>query len=240
MLTLKVLRQFCGPQFFKNVVIATTMWDTFPPDVDLLKFQTRQIELAEEVGWKDMTQGGTKTLSYRGTSESAWNVLDTLLEGRVEQATPQIQDEMFHHIRLEETGAGRVLVEDMKRRSEKLEKEYQEELAEVERENRKKEDELRNMKADMEEARLLAESRQLHHQGQSHGQDRHSGKPHKRQSSTLEYKGQQVTRREMEVIWREKDARLKEKDAKYREEYVSARRQLSEWKKQALKMLGYR
>lgn len=105
---LSVFRDLCGDSSLKNVILVTTMWDEEDESVGT----QREEELVSDF-WKDMIRLGSRTCRFRGTRESAWQIMDGLdLDGPRQKRTPlQIQREMVDRgLPLHETTAARTLL----------------------------------------------------------------------------------------------------------------------------------
>ena len=105
---LKNLRMFanlCGDGATKKVILATTMWDL----VDENEGGRRETQLQERY-WKGMLSGGSRVARFLGTHDSAWGIVDMIVEkdeGFPSRSPLLIQEEMVElHQQLGETKAG--------------------------------------------------------------------------------------------------------------------------------------
>ena len=115
LMNLRMFEKLCGRNVFQNVILTTTMWDK----VDALTGLRREEELRSGC-WKGMINQGSKTARYRNTRESAWLILDTIIEHS--RLAVLLQKEMVDMERqLCETHAGQILYNAL----EKLMKEQQ-------------------------------------------------------------------------------------------------------------------
>ena len=84
-----MFRELCGIDAIQNVILTTTMWD----DVDEKTGEIREKELKEEY-WRAMLERGSTTSRFWGTRESAFDVIDPLLEAANKQSSVLIQREL--------------------------------------------------------------------------------------------------------------------------------------------------
>lgn len=118
---LQLIERLCGKNALQNVVLTTTMWDKIEGDAGT----QREKELKRGC-WKEMIKQGSKTVRYRNTWESAWDILDGVL-GHSRLAV-LLQREMVDMERqLRETQAGQKLYNML----ETLMKAQQEKLDEI-------------------------------------------------------------------------------------------------------------
>ena len=104
---LVALRNLCGDESLKNVILVTTMWDELEDESIGSKME---VELS--TFWKDMMRPGSRTCRFQGTRESAWEIIECLdLEGCHQTRTPlRIQREMVdRHLLFFETTAAETL-----------------------------------------------------------------------------------------------------------------------------------
>jgi len=128
-MNLRMLQALCGEHFFQNVVLATTMWGTVPKKI-LPDLETREAELnGSTVFWADMLERGSKYSRYENTIVSAREIIGTCLE-RINAPTLNIVLEIRRGLSLEDTSAGRILTEELRKREEKRRQELLEEEAE--------------------------------------------------------------------------------------------------------------
>jgi hypothetical protein len=67
--------RLCGQDALKNVILATTKWGDVTREVGL----RREQQLAEN-HWKDMLDSGAKMAQFNNTQESAWAIVDLVLQ----------------------------------------------------------------------------------------------------------------------------------------------------------------
>jgi hypothetical protein len=121
---INMFQKLCGENGLKNVVLATTMWDTASTQQEIEKFGEREQELKGDF-WKRMISGGSQVRRY-------WNDRDTgeQLIRELVRNTPvalDIQSELVdEHKNLADTAAGSYIDEGL----EQLHQLYQEELNE--------------------------------------------------------------------------------------------------------------
>jgi len=106
-MNLRMFEKLCGKNAFQNVILTTTMWDK----VDALAGLEREKELRSGC-WKGMINQGSKTVRYRNTRDSAWDILDSVI-GHTRVAM-LLQEQMVDMQRqLRETDAGKTLYNDL-------------------------------------------------------------------------------------------------------------------------------
>ena len=101
----RVFANLCGDGATKKVILATTMWDL----VDENEGERRMTQLQERY-WKGMLVGGSEVARFKGSYESAWEIVDIIVnkdEGPSSRPPLLIQEEMVELDRqLGETQAG--------------------------------------------------------------------------------------------------------------------------------------
>ncbi|GLB39697.1 hypothetical protein LshimejAT787_0702070 [Lyophyllum shimeji] len=101
---LDMFNKLCGPNAARNIILATTKWSEVTTDVGL----RREKQLKDE-HWRDMIKHGSRTCRFNATRESAWEIVNQILDHRAIDAS-QIQEELVVIDKfLEETDAGRTL-----------------------------------------------------------------------------------------------------------------------------------
>jgi len=107
---LRMFGQLCGDQAVKKVVFVTTMWDKG----DERKHESRENDLLQNY-WKKMIEHGASTDRFRNTLESAWRIIDTVLQQQ-EAEILLLQEEIVDLQRaLNETQAGKTLYTDLQK-----------------------------------------------------------------------------------------------------------------------------
>jgi len=100
-----MFEKLCGKHALGNIILTTTMWDK----IDETTGQEREKELKGQY-WKSMIKLGSTTIRYRNTKDSAWEILDKVLESGHNRHAVLLQNEMVDMERqLNETDAGRTL-----------------------------------------------------------------------------------------------------------------------------------
>ncbi|KAH7905078.1 hypothetical protein BJ138DRAFT_1106281 [Hygrophoropsis aurantiaca] len=100
---LALMKELCGSDAYPNIVLATTRWG----DIGEASGNAREKLLLDY--WADLIKGGSRMAQFRGTSESAWAIVDLILE-RTPLRELQIQKELAApEISLRDTHAGRFL-----------------------------------------------------------------------------------------------------------------------------------
>lgn len=72
---LDVFNKLCGDEAFKNVVLVTMKWGDMASGCEM----ERELELAGE-HWKNMLDKGATMARYMGTHDSAWDIIDLVLQ----------------------------------------------------------------------------------------------------------------------------------------------------------------
>jgi len=116
---LRMFEELCGKNAFHNVIFATTMWD----EIDEIPGVAREQELKLKY-WKTMLDRGSTTSRFLRTRESAFTLIDPLIEGGNKRMSVLLQQEMVDmRKKLPETSAGQALFSKMEllvRQREKL------------------------------------------------------------------------------------------------------------------------
>jgi hypothetical protein len=88
---LELFRKLYGDEFYERVNLTTTMWAEEPQlnDPEEITFQERQVQLEQEY-WGDMIARGARPEQFRGTRESAWEILDSLISAATERQRNRI------------------------------------------------------------------------------------------------------------------------------------------------------
>ena len=102
---LRMFEKLCGKHALGNIILTTTMWDK----IDEKMGDEREKELREEY-WKSMIKQGSTTFRYRNTRDSAWEILDKVLQSGHNRHAILLQKQMVElEMQLNETDAGRTL-----------------------------------------------------------------------------------------------------------------------------------
>jgi hypothetical protein len=101
---LSMFKKLCGPSFYSQVVLATTMWGKLQDREEGTKRESQLIEQRD--WWGHMHKKGSKVFQYEDTPESALQIVDYLLSlGK--HTTLAIQKELVDEGKdLQETSAG--------------------------------------------------------------------------------------------------------------------------------------
>jgi hypothetical protein len=100
--------KLCGDDACRNVVLVTTRWGSTNHNAG----QSRERELSREY-WSDMLRHGSRMMQYEDSRESAWDIVNSVVE-RVPLEFVQIQRELVDlHLRLPETQAARALLGEL-------------------------------------------------------------------------------------------------------------------------------
>ena len=84
-----MLEELCGKNPFQNVILTTTMWD----EVDEKTGEDRERELKINY-WRTMLGRGSTTSRFMRTRESAFNLIDPLIEAANRRISVLLQDEL--------------------------------------------------------------------------------------------------------------------------------------------------
>ncbi|KAH7925411.1 hypothetical protein BV22DRAFT_440955 [Leucogyrophana mollusca] len=82
-----IFKKLCGDDAYPNVILATTKWSDVKEDMA----KRREEQLSSF--WKDMVDNGSRMAQFRGTSDSAWAIVNLILERQPLQSL-QIQREL--------------------------------------------------------------------------------------------------------------------------------------------------
>jgi hypothetical protein len=105
-----MLGELCGDQAVEKVVLVTTMWDRVQEDTG----ECREQQLFENY-WNGMMKLGASTSRFLNSTDSAWRIINLLLEGHVNESL-LLQEELVDLKRsLNETQAGKTLYSDLQR-----------------------------------------------------------------------------------------------------------------------------
>lgn len=104
---LKNLQQFqdlCGEKGFRNIVLTTTMWDLVDPKTG----ENRERELSNF--WKEMVTRGSTIARFKGTRDSAFQVIKPLLDAANDRHQLLLQKEVLDiELQLSTTPSGQKL-----------------------------------------------------------------------------------------------------------------------------------
>ena len=104
-----MFEKLCGKNAFRNVVLTTTMWD----EVDEETGEARETELKSRY-WKIMLERGSTTDRFMRTRESAFSLIDPLIDAANERTSVLLQEELVDMgKKLPSTSAGQKLVSEM-------------------------------------------------------------------------------------------------------------------------------
>ena len=106
---LRMFEQLCGKNAFHNVILTTTMWD----EVDERTGEERERELKTNY-WRTMLERRSTTSRFLRTRESAFNLIDPLIEAANKKISVLLQDELVDMRKsLPATAAGQELFSAM-------------------------------------------------------------------------------------------------------------------------------
>ncbi|KAJ3513208.1 hypothetical protein NLJ89_g3076 [Agrocybe chaxingu] len=108
---LRMFGELCGDKAAHNVVLVSTMWDT----LERRTGEERERQL-KQYFWKKMIEHGASVDRFENTSQSAWSIIDNIIERADVQEALLLQEEMVDlGMRLNETSAGMVLLDSLQR-----------------------------------------------------------------------------------------------------------------------------
>jgi len=106
---LELFASLCGQKAMPNVILTTTKWEY----VSLTTGTNREEELRSEF-WKDMLNSGCRTERFQNTYDSAWRIIDSLVEK--DRAPVLVSSEIVDaQLRLNETKAGITLTKELEK-----------------------------------------------------------------------------------------------------------------------------
>ena len=106
---LRMLEQLCGRNAFQNVILTTTMWD----EVDEKTGEDRERELQTNY-WRSMLERNSTTGRFLRTRESAFKLIDPLIEAANKKFSVLLRDELVDiHKSFPATAAGQELFSRM-------------------------------------------------------------------------------------------------------------------------------
>ena len=107
---LRMFGELCGDHAIKKIMLVTTMWDKVQRDTGV----RRETELFENY-WKAMINYGASTARFSNSADSAWKVVDLILEQHTTEVL-LLQEELVDLKRaLNETQAGKMLYLNLQR-----------------------------------------------------------------------------------------------------------------------------
>ncbi|KAJ8689314.1 hypothetical protein PTI98_013347 [Pleurotus ostreatus] len=102
---LHMFEKLCGKNALKNIILTTTMWD----EVEGKTGEQREEELKKHY-WKSMISQGSTAMRFENTEQSAWNIIDAIVNTHNERYAVELQEELVDMKQgLPETKAGQEL-----------------------------------------------------------------------------------------------------------------------------------
>ncbi|KAF4582668.1 hypothetical protein EYR40_002591 [Pleurotus pulmonarius] len=102
---LHMFEKLCGKTALKNIILTTTMWD----EVEGKTGEQREEELKKHY-WKSMISQGSTAMRFENTEQSAWNIIDAIVNSHNERYAVELQEELVDMKQgLPETKAGQEL-----------------------------------------------------------------------------------------------------------------------------------
>ncbi|KAL1797155.1 hypothetical protein ACET3X_003761 [Alternaria dauci] len=141
---LSAFKKMCGEEAFNGIIVATTMWDRVTT-AELAKAEVRHEELEAKIR-RDIIRGGGRLVRLSAVDIDAARILQHIAS-KDRKLTLAFQRELVDESRLiHETGAGKVLYEDLKGSFETLQAKAKEAQAKIEEMDRYRErEELREL-----------------------------------------------------------------------------------------------
>ena len=103
---LQLFGRLCGDVPLPRVRLVTTMWDSVK---DHSAGKRREAELISDF-WQPLITGGASAVWFKNTDESAWKIVDELIDTTGSKDELLLQEELVEqHKHLNETEAGKVL-----------------------------------------------------------------------------------------------------------------------------------
>jgi hypothetical protein len=115
---LRMLRAVCGEHYIQNLILATTMWGTVPQN-SLKDTMDREVELhTSKSFWGDLIDRGAVYTRWDATSEGAREIV---AQSMTRENAPRLEIilEMEKGFALEDTTAGKILTEQIRKQQEK-------------------------------------------------------------------------------------------------------------------------
>jgi hypothetical protein len=130
-MNLKILKALCGEQFYPHLVLASTMWDEMRDESGVMQAEERERELLQSPNiWKDILAKGAEYKRYSALREQGQSMVDHLLS---KQNAPSMAITIESRDQsLDNTTVGQLVLEEGRKREEKL----RQELLEEEKEER--------------------------------------------------------------------------------------------------------
>ncbi|KAF9075409.1 P-loop containing nucleoside triphosphate hydrolase protein [Rhodocollybia butyracea] len=128
---MKMFQELCGFNAMSNVIIVTNMWGNFADEKARREGEAREAQLGGmSIFLKQALDGGAKIFRHDNSTETARNIISTLL--RNEPVTLLIQKEMVDEKKsLTESAAGSQLNHELREQIKKHEEEMREVLSEI-------------------------------------------------------------------------------------------------------------
>ena len=99
----RMFEKLCGENAFHNVILTTTMWDEVEEEIG----EERERELKTKY-WRKMMERNSKTRRFLRTRESAFDIIEPLIEAANNRSSVLLQEELVDMRKsLPETAAGR-------------------------------------------------------------------------------------------------------------------------------------
>ncbi|KAK0718982.1 P-loop containing nucleoside triphosphate hydrolase protein [Apiosordaria backusii] len=124
---LGMFKKLCGARAFQSIILATTMWS----NVDPAEGAERERQLKDNPEfWGTMCKRGSTVMRYHNSQTSAYGIIDYILSQNPDPVVLEIQDEIVNRgMAVDQTSAAEALNAEIVRER----KRHQEELAEMKR-----------------------------------------------------------------------------------------------------------
>lgn len=139
---LRMFKKLCGEQCFRNVMLATTMWQKVDPAIG----EAREQELLSTPEfWGYMAKKGSTVMRHTGDEEAAMAIIDHIVE-QGQSVVLDIQEEIIdQRCNLDDTAAAKVVNEDILREREKHKQQLEELQADMEAAMAERDEDLENI-----------------------------------------------------------------------------------------------
>jgi gas vesicle protein len=107
-----MFQKLCGEKAARSVILVSTMWSLVKPDVG--KEREKRVQ---DLFWKDMLERGSIHARFLNNVESAWSIIDRLVESSSpSHGDVRLAEELSQlHRHLSETDAGKTLYDSLQR-----------------------------------------------------------------------------------------------------------------------------
>lgn len=129
-INLRMLRAVCGEHFYQNIALVTSMWAAIPPGSEAATAE-REVELNGSTAfWADMIPKGAHYVRWDERADKHSSRAKEIVEmcwSKKDAPVLRLLLELQNGASIEETGAGQILTEELRKRQEKERKALHEE-----------------------------------------------------------------------------------------------------------------